>query len=352
MCRRFENFSFPFNMNFPKISIIVPSYNQGQYLEETLVSIINQGYSGSELFVTDGGSTDNSVEIIRKYQDNINWWVSEKDNGQSDAINKGLQKATGEIVTWINSDDILLPGTLSKAANHFSTLPDSTGLIHGGTILFNGKTDLETRFTYQEPSREGYLGGMAFSQSSAFFKRKYLLTTGLLIEDLHYGMDYDLFMRLSLVCDFKPVKDVFSKYRLHKESKSIAEGSRFINDWKKSFVNLCKNLSWNNELSILRDTGLFDQELKYHRAFSFQPDPGIIKDINSQKALCFHLGHIIKDLYWNNRIDDAKNLLKMFDGNFPASWVKEDQRLTQVIKKLNMPGFILSSLKKVKRMFK
>lgn len=339
-------------MSFPKISIVIPSYNQGQYLEETLESIIDQKYPNPELFVVDGGSNDNSVDIIRKYQDHISWWVSEKDKGQSNAINIGLNKATGEIVTWINSDDLLLPGALSKVANHFAMLPEETGLIHGGTILFDRKTEIETRFTYQVPSREGYLAGMVFSQPSAFFKKKYLLATGLLNEDFHYGMDYDLFMRLSLVCDFKPVQDVFSKYRLHEESKSVAEGTRFIGDWKKSFVNLCKNLSWHNELSLLRDTGLFDQELNYYRAFSFQPEPRILTKLNSRKALCFHLGHIIKDLYWDNRVDEAQNLMKLVDKNFPASWFKEDKRLTEVMTKLNFPGFILSSLKKVKRMFK
>ena len=90
---------------FPKITIITPSYNQGQFIEETILSVINQGYPNLEYIIMDGGSTDNTVEVIKKYSDHINYWVSEKDKGQSNAINKGLHRATGDIINWLNSDD-------------------------------------------------------------------------------------------------------------------------------------------------------------------------------------------------------------------------------------------------------
>src|SRR4051794_29425295 len=108
-------------MNYPKISVITPSFNQAPFLEETILSIINQDYPNLEYIVIDGGSTDKSVDIIRKYEEKITFWVSEKDNGQSEAINKGFEKATGDIVCWINSDDILLPHALIKVANFFYT---------------------------------------------------------------------------------------------------------------------------------------------------------------------------------------------------------------------------------------
>ena len=126
-------------MDYPKITIIVPSFNQGQYIGETLSSIINQDYPNLELFVVDGGSTDNSVEVIKKYEQHLTWWVSEKDKGQSDAINKGLSKATGEIINWICSDDLLTEGSLKNVATYFLNISDDIGLIHGGTIIFNNK---------------------------------------------------------------------------------------------------------------------------------------------------------------------------------------------------------------------
>ena len=120
----------------PKITIVTPSYNQGQFLRETIESVINQDYPSLEYFVIDGGSTDNSVDIIREYEDRINWWESEKDGGQSEAINKGFSKASGEILGWVNSDDVLLPGCLRVVSDYYlrNNKPD---LIHSNLALIN-----------------------------------------------------------------------------------------------------------------------------------------------------------------------------------------------------------------------
>jgi len=335
-------------MNLPRISIIVPSFNQGNYLEETLLSIINQGYPNLELFVVDGGSTDNSVGIIKKYADKINWWVSEKDKGQAEAINKGLRKANGEIVNWINSDDLLVPGALQKIASLFSVPEENVGLIHGGAIVFDNIKKNETRFTYQAPSREAYFSGMVFPQPASFFLKKYLDKVGFINEEFQYGMDYDLFLRLSLVSEFLPANEVFAKYRLHKQSKSVADSNKFINDWKKSYVNLCKNLDWKYNLDYLLKTGLFENELNYYKPYIFQADDKIHNKIDSKKSLFFHLGHVLKDLYWNNNLTAAKNLKVMMRKDFENSWWREDPRLVVVAKKLRYPVFALNTLKAIK----
>jgi glycosyltransferase involved in cell wall biosynthesis len=106
-------------MNWPKISIVTPSFNQGQYIEETILSVLSQNYPNLEYIIIDGGSTDDTVEIIKKYESRITYWVSEPDRGQSHAINKGLQKCTGEIFNWLNSDDWYMPGALFDVANAF-----------------------------------------------------------------------------------------------------------------------------------------------------------------------------------------------------------------------------------------
>src|SRR4051812_42913167 len=121
---------------FPKISIVTPSFNQGQYIEQTILSIINQGYPNLEYIIIDGGSTDNTFDIIKKYEKHITYWVSEADDGQSNALNKGLAKCTGDIFNWINSDDYLEQGTLFLIADIFNQDP-ATSLICGFGSIFN-----------------------------------------------------------------------------------------------------------------------------------------------------------------------------------------------------------------------
>jgi len=339
-------------MNLPKISIVIPSFNQGKFLEETILSIVNQQYPNLELFVIDGGSTDNSIDVIKKHEQHFTWWISEKDKGQSEAINKGFAKATGEIVSWLCSDDLLMPGSLQIVASHFLSLPENVGLIHGGAVIFESDKTIETRFTYQIPNREAYLSGMVFPQPAAFFRKSWVEKVGYLDEELHYGMDYDLFMRLALVCDFSAVDTVFARYRLHSQSKSVAESNRFITDWKKSFVNLCKNLRWTDQLEFLKKTGMYKKELSYFHTFSFIPKVEIVSAINKNKAICFQLGHVLKDLYWTGKRKDARDLMKLLRQNFPWDWLKQDQRLIIVLKKLSLPEFILVAMKKITRIFK
>lgn len=342
----------PFTMNVPKISIVVPSFNQGRYLEETLTSILGQNYPDLELFVVDGGSTDNSVDIIKKYESRIDWWVSEKDKGQSEAINKGFRRATGEIITWINSDDLLTDGALEKVAHYFQTLPADTGLIHGGATLFRGDKVLRTDWGYHDPSLERNLAGMAFSQPSAFFLKKFLDKVGGSVrEDLHYGMDYDLYCRLSCVCRFVPVKDIFSKYRLHDSSKTVKESDKFITDWNCVFVNLCKNNNWIGLLEEFQSLEQLDKKtIEYFYQFTFIPDQGIMNNVDKKKLLFYHLNYILKSLYGVDRRADARKLLKKIKASFPSEWIKNENNSKPVIMRLSLPDFVLTTFKKIKRM--
>lgn len=339
-------------MNLPKISIIVPSYNQGQYLEETLLSIIDQQYPALELLVVDGGSADNSIEIIKKYESHINWWVSEKDRGQSDAINKGLRKVTGEIINWLCSDDLFTAGALHKVAEHFSKLPADAGLIHGGTTLFKAGKEILSDWGYKNPSPERNLAGMAFSQPSAFFLKKFLdKVGGQMNEQLHYGMDYDLYCRLACVCRFVPVKDIFSKYRLHHSSKSMTDQDKFIGDWSRTFVNLCKNLGWNDLQKEMSSSGFFDEgTLAYKLPFSFLPDKSIVDAADKRKILFYHYCYVLKAFYWSGRLDKAKQLLKMLKENYPYEWLMDEKDIPPMMKKLALPGFVLKTLKRIKNL--
>lgn len=124
----------------PKVSIVIPSYNQGKYLEDTILSVINQTYKNIEIIIIDGGSTDNSVDIIKKYKDKIHFWVSEKDKGQANAINKGFKKASGEIFAWLNSDDLYTENAVEQIVNEFNKDP-SVSIVYGDYYLLypNGK---------------------------------------------------------------------------------------------------------------------------------------------------------------------------------------------------------------------
>lgn len=203
-----------------KISIIVPSYNQGQFLEETFQSIISQNYSAVEIIVMDGGSTDNSVDVIKKYEKHITYWQSQKDNGQSDAINSGFRKATGDYVTWLNSDDVLLPGALHEIAKTIEKHPETNWFL--GNVLWLNKVGDIIRVGKVE--KECWLWNKRYLFSNggptAIMKRDYLLEIGALREDFHYMMDTELWYRfVKLGNPFVRINTYCWGLRLHEQAK-------------------------------------------------------------------------------------------------------------------------------------
>jgi glycosyltransferase involved in cell wall biosynthesis len=233
-------------MKNTKVTIITPSYNQGQYLEATIQSILGQNYPYLEYMILDGGSQDNSLEIIRKYQKYLAYWESEKDRGQSHAINKGLNKATGEIITWINSDDQLMPNAIHAVVNYFEANP-SISFLHGKTLLFGQGRELIKGAESKDLSYK-YLAGLPFPQPSAFFRKSVIDELGLLEESYHYGMDYDLFLRMILNYEALHVEDVLSKYLLHENSKSVRQHVFFAEDYAKIFSKLLRSFPFTDAL--------------------------------------------------------------------------------------------------------
>jgi len=338
-------------MNFPKISVVIPSYNQGQYLEETILSIINQQYPNLEVLVVDGGSKDNSVEIIKKYEQLFTWWVSEKDKGQSDAINKGFAKVTGDIVTWLCSDDLFTDDALIKVANIFSGLSDDIGLVYGGARLFGEKMKPKETWGYEDAGVERYIAGQAFPQPSAFFKRKYLLEAGNWVrEDLHLGMDFDLFARLGCVCKFHSVNEIFSLYRLHDASKTVSQHSRLIEDWTRSFGNLCRNFGWNDIIEKIQSIPQLSGFLDY--TYPFKANQQIISSVDKKLVLFYHLCYWLKSCYHYNRREDARKILAILKKDFPEKWIKKEKHIPQIIKRLKFPDPVLDALLSLKNGYK
>ena len=338
-------------MNFPKISVVVPSYNQGQYLEETILSIFNQQYPNLEVFVVDGGSKDNSVDIIKKYEQHLTWWVTEKDKGQSDAINKGFARVTGEIVTWLCSDDLFTEGTLKRVAEFFSELPDNVGLIYGGATLFGDNMKSKETWGYKNAGVERYIAGQAFPQPSAFFKRKYLQEAGNWVrEDLHLGMDFDLFARLGCVCKFHSVNETFSLYRLHDASKTVSQHSRLVEDWTRSFGNLCRNFGWNDIIEKMQTIPQLAGFLNY--SYPFKANEQIITGVDKRLALFYHLCYWAKSCYQYERRDDARKLLAILKKNYPSEWLVKEKHILQIMRRLNVPDPLLNVLIRLKEKIK
>ncbi len=283
-------------MNLPKITIITPSFNQGNFIEETIDSILSQNYPNLEYIIIDGKSTDNTVEIIKKYEKNITYWESEKDKGQSEAINKGMRKATGDILTWICSDDLLLENSLQTAANHFLENP-TISLIHGKTKTFGeGYEDKITAGFHSDLSID-YFTHMAFPQPSSFFKREIFerqsydvnnqksLQKNLVDESLHYCMDYDLLLRTVLNYDILKVDTLFSAYRLHPASKTVSDWSKFEVEKDKVFLRLLNTLKTKKEA---REGILFLRELR------IKSDENITYNFDEQIASKIDLDKIIQ----------------------------------------------------------
>lgn len=213
---------------FPKISIITPSYNQGQFLEQTILSVLGQNYPNLEYIIIDGGSADNSVEIIKKYEDKLVYWVSEADKGQSHAINKGFSIATGDILAWLNSDDMYLPGIL----DYISKLIDSTstGIYFGDCIQFkylNAELTCFGSCVSKRFNENNLLLNDYIIQPSSFWTKKTIEILGPLNEDLHFGFDWEWFIRAhQKSVPFYPIEKPLSLYRVHVSHKSGTGGEK------------------------------------------------------------------------------------------------------------------------------
>lgn len=330
-------------MNYPKISVVTPSYNQGAFLEETILSILNQNYPNLEFIIIDGGSTDQSVDIIRKYEKDIAYWVSEKDRGQSHAMNKGIEKSTGDILTTIFSDDLLTPGALHKVAELFNQADSSVSIIHGSTVLFNSKGDIKEEPGYPNPSFERYLSGLCFSHTAGFVRRNYLNYVGNYNEKRHFGMDYDLYSRLLMVSRFQRVEHIFSKYRFHDESKTVALSSRFTNDWIQSFVNLAVNNDLHEVLVALKEVGVFNANLEAPDAYEFTFEK--IKP-DQRRMVYYFLSDIMRADYRTQNYKRAARLARYLSAHFD---LQDENDVRKIAVRLKIyPAFLLASAKKLK----
>lgn len=210
-----------------KLSIVTPSFNQAKYLEETIKSVLAQNIPGMEYIVVDGGSTDGSVEIIKKYADKLTWWVSEKDRGQTEALNKGFARATGDVLAWLNSDDLMYPGAARKAMDYLSTHPE-VGLVYGDADYVDGESKVIGSFpTAQTDLKRLRQGYVHIPQQAAFFRGDLWRKVGPLDPSFYFAMDYDLWVRLAKVSNLVYLPgQKWAAFRLHEDAKTINADDR------------------------------------------------------------------------------------------------------------------------------
>jgi glycosyltransferase involved in cell wall biosynthesis len=203
------------------VSIVTPSFNQDRYLEETIQSVLSQDYPQLEYMIVDGGSTDRTLDVIKKHEHKLAWWISEPDRGQTDAINKGFARARGDILAWINSDDTYEPGAVAAAVNHLRDHPE-IGMVYGACNYIDESGKVIGKFNAAQTDyrllRHGYTH---IPQQTMFFRADLWKQVGPLDPSFYFAMDYDLWTRIAACAQIRYIPQTWANFRLHAAGKTI-----------------------------------------------------------------------------------------------------------------------------------
>lgn len=290
-------------MQHPRITIVTPSLNQGDFIEETILSVLDQDYPNLEYIIIDGGSTDQTLDIIKKYENRLTFWVSEKDKGQSDAINKGLGRASGNLFNWLNADDILEPDALRKVALEFAT--KDVDVIFGWCRHFSNKTKetLAIGRTSLHYNVEKTMAYYSMGQPSQYYKTEIIRELGGVDNALHYAMDMDLWFRYLAAHGRDKVKfvdDVLSHFRLHEHSKTNKDNLEFKRERMAIYKGLFKN------------TDVPEYMQRYLKRFNpiegYEPDwQGA--NVNRNLLMAYFAERLFDDFYAQRDYENCRNCL-------------------------------------------
>ncbi|MFC4599694.1 glycosyltransferase [Cohnella hongkongensis] len=248
-------------MERPLVTIVTPSFNQGKFIRETIESVLSQDYKNVEYIVMDGGSTDETVDILKSYGDRIQW-VSEKDGGQADAVNKGIRKAKGEIIGWLNSDDTYLPGAISQAVRFFQRQKD-VGMVYGEGYHTTENGDIIDRYPTESFNMDRLAQNCFICQPTAFFRKEVLVNVGMLNKDLHLCMDYELWMRIGKQYEIAYIPYFVATSRMYEDNKTLSRR-------KEVFTEIIKTVRFHyGYVPVSWVYGYMDYKLGSKRNFYF-----------------------------------------------------------------------------------
>lgn len=229
----------------PLVTIVTPSYNQANFLEAAICSVLEQDYPNIEYFVIDGGSTDDSLNIIKKYSKHIGWWVSEKDSGQADAINKGLKRARGEFVAWLNSDDLYQSGAISSAVDAFQA-NSQAAVVYGDAWSVNAEG---SPFNFMKSRQYTLVDLLAFciiTQPAAFMRRSVLVSAGYLDPIFHYILDHHLWIRMARLAPVVYIPQTWASARYHEQAKNRRSSDGFVREAAALMEDLQKDPQYSD----------------------------------------------------------------------------------------------------------
>ncbi len=326
-------------MIYPKISIVTPSFNQAEYIEETICSVLSQNYPNLEYFIVDGASTDQSVQIIKQFENSLSYWVSEADHGQSHAINKGITRTNGQIINWLNSDDYYEPNTLKIVSNQL--ISPLTGL-GGRSRLFNSKGTLSysrgTDVFLDNPAKT--IGWARIDQPETFFTKEAWDKVGLLNDQLHYCMDREWWMRFVYefgLDSFKKINEVLVNFRIHDNSKTQTSQPGFLKEHHSIYYAMAKVISNHKAMGFMEKHLPLDRQLD--TLISCWKDSQLV-----QHSFNYYLLKSAHENYAQGNFVLAKGFLKLVRKEWLAP---EDLKIhTKLTFRMKLPHSIIEAFRK------
>jgi glycosyltransferase involved in cell wall biosynthesis len=329
--------------NYPKISIVTPSYNQGQYLEQTILSVLNQNYPNLEYIIIDGGSSDNCLQIIKKYEKYLKYWISEPDSGQSHAINKGIEIATGDIFNWINSDDLLNRGALFKVAKAFTgnqKIKCFGGKLYrlsddNNKVTFDKLNDLKNKTQiYCDP---------VMNQQAMFYRMEAVSRMGQLNTRLHYCMDYEWWLKFLFLFGEKAAffsPEYLAVFRLHRESKNRSVHVRFLDDIANILYSLAHQFNLRNYCNTLQ------VGYKIYRDYAFNLELANESEELIKKMIIYFLLKWNNIIYQKRQYNCVKAMLKNIDLSDVALENEELEKLHRIKKQIKLSTWFMFRVNK------
>lgn len=326
-------------MDHIKVSIVTPSYNQGNFLEQTIDSVLSQNYPNLEYIIIDGGSNDESVNIIKRYEKHLKYWISETDTGQSDAINKGLSHVTGEIFNWLNSDDYYEKDSLYKINDLFQNR--DTKCVTGKSNLFDSKGIIR-----QSPGTDIYTNNLAktigwsrIDQPETFFRMNAVQKMGLLNQKLDYLMDREWWMRYLLLFGLESIKktdDVLVNFRLHQDSKTVSESEGFLEESYQLWSEITELVSLHDVSKFFQSQTKRNEKTLHKSFYSNLENQDIITP-----AAHYAMLYLADYFYYKGDHSKSKKILSLID----LQYIQEDEKLFSKLKFRNSFPLLKSTMK-------